>query len=166
MGDADAHSDVDFLIVTEEPLTESEQADLQALHRRLYALPVAWAQHLEGSYAPRASLRRVDPKREPFLFLDHGASKLVWDRHCNTAVTRWILRQHGRVLAGPDPAQVIDSVAADELCSEALLTIDETALWAREMEDQRLAGDALAFSRWAQSPRGIAVPNALHRRDG
>jgi hypothetical protein len=76
MGDADEHSDIDFLIVTERPVTEGERAHVQALHPRLYALPVAWAQHLEGSYAPRGSLHRVNPKREPFFFLDHGASEL------------------------------------------------------------------------------------------
>src|SRR5919198_6474119 len=53
VGDADAHSDVDFIVVTKEDVTPEQQAELQALHQALYALPTSWAQHLEGSYISR-----------------------------------------------------------------------------------------------------------------
>src|SRR5581483_4838171 len=62
IGDADAHSDVDFIVVTEDEVTPEQQAELQALHQRLYALPTSWAQHMEGSYVPRKALRRLDPE--------------------------------------------------------------------------------------------------------
>jgi hypothetical protein len=39
----------------------------------------------------------VDPSRTPFPFLDNGATELVWDNHCNTAVVRWTLRERGVV---------------------------------------------------------------------
>jgi predicted nucleotidyltransferase len=58
-GDADVFSDVDFMIVTHEELTDEKQAGLQAMHRRIYALETPWAQHLEGSYVPERRLRRV-----------------------------------------------------------------------------------------------------------
>jgi predicted nucleotidyltransferase len=58
IGNADEHSDVDFLVVIERELTEDEQRALQALHERLFQLPTHWAQHLEGSYVPRDQLRR------------------------------------------------------------------------------------------------------------
>ena len=48
----------------------------------LYARDTHWAQHLEGSYAPRAELRSPGP--EQWLFLDNGATTLEWDRHCNS----------------------------------------------------------------------------------
>src|SRR2546430_7175869 len=50
VGDADAHSDVDFIVVTRNDVAPEQQAELQALHQRLYAFPTPWAQHLEGSY--------------------------------------------------------------------------------------------------------------------
>jgi predicted nucleotidyltransferase len=52
LGDADQYSDVDFLVVTHAPVSEAQYVELGTLHRRLYALEIPWAQHLEGSYAP------------------------------------------------------------------------------------------------------------------
>ena len=100
LGDADAHSDVDFIVVTERDVTPEQQAELQALHQRLYALPMSWAQHLEGSYIPRQVLRRPDPDRRPLLYLDNGATEFALDSHDNTAVVRWSLPERGVVLAG------------------------------------------------------------------
>ncbi len=79
VGDADEHSDVDFIVATHRDLTELEQEGLQTLHRSLYELPAAWAQHLEGSYAPKNALRSIDPARQAFFYLDNGARELMWD---------------------------------------------------------------------------------------
>ena len=106
VGDADVHS-VEAL------------AALQDMHKRIYALDVPWAQHLEGSYVPRNSLRRLDPSRPPYLFLDNGSTELIRDNHCNTEVVRWSLREHGIVLAGPEPKSLVDAVSADQLRREA-----------------------------------------------
>lgn len=140
LGAADEYSDVDFIVVTEEDLSDVELARLQALHARLYALHVPWAQHLEGSYIPRARLEHVDPERRPFLFLDNGSRELEPDNHCNTAVTRLVLRSHGITLAGPAPATLVAPVAAADLRREALRAAQEYAEWA----------SAGPMSRWKQ----------------
>src|SRR5688572_5325159 len=101
VGDADEHSDVDFIVATHDEVTDAQLQGLQAMHEQLHALDVPWAQHLEGSYVPTTRLRRVDPSRSPYLYLDNGAKELIRDNHCNTAVVRWSLREHGVVLAGP-----------------------------------------------------------------
>jgi predicted nucleotidyltransferase len=150
LGDADEHSDVDFVVVTHDELLEAEQAALQELHGRLFEREVAWAQHLEGSYAPKERLRRVDPAGAPFFYLDNGARELVWDGHCNTAVVRWTLRERGVVLAGPEPKELLDPVPPGALRAEARTKLQEYAAWARESRDRYLAGDRLAFSRWQQ----------------
>jgi len=143
-GDADEFSDVDFLIVAREELTAEQQHALQSLHRRLHALATPWAQHLEGSYVPARELRRLDWTRRPFFFLDNGANDLVWDPHCNTAVVRWLLREHGLVLAGPDPGSLVDPVSAADLRREALERIREYAHWARDPTEPE------PMSRWKQ----------------
>lgn len=142
LGDADEHSDVDFLAVTADEPTDEEVARLQALHARLYALPSPWAQHLEGSYVPRAGLRRKSG--ETYWFLDNGATELVRDTHCNTQLVRWVLREHAIVLYGADPDTLVDPVSPDELRAEARTMLDDYVAWAREPETAR------GMSRWTQ----------------
>lgn len=130
VGDADEHSDVDFLIVTVDEVTDEQLAALQTLHERIYALDVPWAQHLEGSYVPRDRLHELDPARSPFLYLDNGASELEWDNHCNTAVVRWSLRERGVTLAGPDPKSLVAPVSTADLRSDVLAALHDYAEWA------------------------------------
>src|SRR5437868_4038558 len=59
-GDFDLDSDVDFLIVTDHELTDSEVRSLQALHVEIHALGSYPAQHLEGSYISKSMLARGD----------------------------------------------------------------------------------------------------------
>jgi predicted nucleotidyltransferase len=143
-GDADAYSDVDFLVVTHKELSRKQRVALQAMHRRVYTMKTPWAQHLEGSYVSKHRLRRVDPSRSLFLYLDNGADRLVWDNHCNTAVVRWLLREHRLTLEGPGPRTLIDPVTASELRREALVRVREYAEWAPEPTE------AGPMSRWKQ----------------
>ncbi|HEV8603399.1 MAG TPA: nucleotidyltransferase domain-containing protein [Gaiellaceae bacterium] len=107
VGDADEHSDVDFIVVTHEEVSGEHVAALQAMQERLYALETTWAQHLEGSYFPKELLRRVDPASTPLVYFDNGATEPVLDNHCNTGVVRWSLRPHP---AGPGrPARPVDA---------------------------------------------------------
>ena len=145
LGDADKFSDVDFLIVTHSDVTEHQSAALQAMHKRIHGLAVDWAQHLEGSYAPTERLRSLEGPPRAFLFLDNGASELEWDNHCNTAVTRWVLREHGVVLAGPDPKTLIDPVSTDQLRREAVAGVREYGAWAPEPTNVG------AMNRWKQT---------------
>lgn len=137
LGDADIHSDVDFVVVVQREVTEQQERALQALHERLYALDVPWAQHLEGSYAPKENLRRVDPARTPYLYLDNGATELTRDSHCNTAVVRATLREHGVVLHGPDPETLIDPVSAADLENDVHVALADWTEWLREHSPSR-----------------------------
>ena len=154
VGDADEHSDVDFLVVTARDVTLAEQPALQAMHAELFTLPSPWAQHLEGSYVPAAILRRWsfeprDPPEEPrapgwadpgmadmparaypFLYLDNGAHQLVRSEHDNSQVVRWCLRERGVALAGPPPAELVDEVTPDALRAEIRTLFRRvTTLW-------------------------------------
>jgi predicted nucleotidyltransferase len=150
VGDADEFSDVDFIVVTHDSLTSSEQDGLQRLHARLHELDDAWGPHLEGSYVPKDQVRRLDASRRPFFYLDNGARAFAWDNHDNTAVVRWSLREHGVVLAGPHPADLIDPVSSDELRKEASRAMTGLDVWSRESFERYQRGDGLAFSRWKQ----------------
>jgi hypothetical protein len=149
VGDADEHSDCDFVAVTARDLTADERARLQAMHAAIHDLPhEPWRHRLEGSYAPVDILRRRsdqprDPPGEPrgpdwgdpgmggaparfypFVYLDHGAKVLVRSEHDNSQVVRWSLREKGVVLAGPDPRTLIDPVTPEMLRTEVRQTLD------------------------------------------
>jgi predicted nucleotidyltransferase len=118
VGDFDRHSDVDFLVVTREELTGGQIEGLRALHRRLFALESPWARHLEGSYLTRRALRRTEAPPSKRLYLDNNHSELVRSDHDNTAVVRWMLREHGIALAGPPARDLVDPVPDQVLRAE------------------------------------------------
>jgi RimJ/RimL family protein N-acetyltransferase len=154
LGDADEHSDVDFIVVTHDEVSDAELSGLQAMHSRLYSLESTWAQHLEGSYVPKTELLRVDPSRAPFWYLDNGATELVRDNHCNTAVVRWSLREHGVVLAGPEPKSLVDPVTHAQLRDDVRWAVREWVDWLRSQSTLSRRGQgvlALTICRMLQT---------------
>lgn len=137
----DEWSDVDFVVAIKKPL--ADLGSLNQLHAALYELPTDWAKHLEGSYIPISLLRRVDPIRTPVPFLDNGATQLVLDPHCNSAVVRWILRRHGITLFGPPAESLIDPVSAADLRREARAELQKYAKWGVSLSQTK-------GSAWAQ----------------
>jgi hypothetical protein len=123
VGDFDLHSDVDFVIVTADALSQADVSSLQAMHKQLFALDIAWAQHLEGSYFPANVLRRPPGGDRQLWFLDHGSSHLIPSDHCNTLLVRWVVREHGVTLAGPAPATLVEPIPAKALRTEILATM-------------------------------------------
>jgi predicted nucleotidyltransferase len=156
VGGADVHSDVDFTVVTNREVGGEQLAGLQVIHDRIHRLASSWARHLEGSYIPRQRLRRVDPSRASYLYLDNGAKRLIWDNHCNTAVVRWSLRECGIVLAGPHPKTLIDAVSAEDLRREAFARVREYVQWAPE------STQAGPMSRWKQPYFVLTFCRLLH----
>jgi hypothetical protein len=119
LGDFDEHSDVDFLVVVRDDIPDSQIPALDALHAAIHDFPPPWGHRLEGSYIPAAIVRRRGHgPGEPLLFLDHGARSLVRSEHDDTNVVRWITRERGIVLAGPDPRELVDEVSAEALRRE------------------------------------------------
>lgn len=117
VGDADEHSDADWIVVTASSSVPLEA--LREFHREFHDLPGHWFRGTEGSYAPAASLRRRS--LDDWWFVDHQDSAAL-DRspHCNTLVVRWVLREHGITLAGPPPSELVDPVDTAALRAESL----------------------------------------------
>jgi hypothetical protein len=117
VGDADMHSDCDFLIPVHGPITGDQEAGLRALHDEIPTRPGHWARHLEGSYPNRDELRTLDGLGRPWLYIDHGWREMQWSTHCNTEVVRWSLRECGVTLTGPDPKELVDPVGREVLAA-------------------------------------------------
>lgn len=118
LGDFDEHSDVDFLAIVHNDLGDAEVAALDALHASLHAFPPPWGHRLEGSYVPATILRGPVVGGRALWFLDHGSRSLARSPHDDTCVVRWVTREKGLVLAGPDPRELIDEVLAAALRRE------------------------------------------------
>jgi predicted nucleotidyltransferase len=130
LGDWDVYSDVDFIVAIQHEVCEADLAALQAMHARIYQLESHWALHLEGSYIPKEILRRADPAKTPLQFLDNTFWKLIPSDHDNTLVVRWVVRECGITLAGPQPRTLVDPVPAGDLRQEVFSTMHT---WAEQL---------------------------------
>lgn len=133
LGDADLHSDCDFLIPVSRPITESEEQALRALHDEIPTRPGFWTQHLEGSYPLAHQLRTLNGLGRDWLYIDHGWRQMQWSTHCNTEVVRWTLREHGITLTGPDPRELVDVIPPtalrERMRKDLPNLLDDLATW-------------------------------------
>lgn len=135
LGAGDAESDADFLVVTTVPPAGDAEAGLRRLHAEIPDRPGVWNRNIEGSYAHAGSLRSNAGVGEPWLFVDRGHREAVWDPHCNTLHTRWVLRHHGIVLDGPPPAELVADVPEQALRDDARAALPGTLDGIREWAD-------------------------------
>lgn len=159
VGDFDIYSDVDFLILLEEDVSNVQLPPLQALHADLFKLDCPWAQHLEGSYLPRAALTRLPPPQREFLYLDHGSTKLVRSPHDDSLVVYWSLRERGVTLIGPEPHSFVSPVPADALRQELLGTM-------REWRERLLNNPDELDNRFYQPFAVLSYCRMLHTLEG
>jgi hypothetical protein len=155
VGDFDEDSDVDFVVAVRDEVPDDELADLQRMHARLYRVDSRWAQHLEGAYLPLSDLRRFDPGSPPHLFLDHGSTVLERSNHDHSVLFRYVLREHGVALAGPDPQRLIDPIAPELLTAEARVKLPA---WFGPLLDDPTPLD----NRWMQAYSVLTVCRMLH----
>jgi len=104
LGDFDLEtSDVDILVVTERRVSQTEFEALAALHTRIPARDNVYGRHYEVSYVDRVSLKSFGPgeRRHPTVGSDW---QFMWAEHRdNFILERWMVREHGIAVAGPDP---------------------------------------------------------------
>ena len=135
-GDFDpGYSDVDVLVVTLRPVSEDEFEALEAMHKRIRALPNRYAVGLEVAYIDRESVRRfVAGQRHPTI-TSHDPFR--WERHDrNWVLDRWQTRECGIAWYGPDPRTLIDEISDDELREAARLRVLEWAEWASAVTEK------------------------------
>jgi predicted nucleotidyltransferase len=108
-------SDIDFLVVTERELPDETVTALGAMHARIAASGLTWVDKLEGSYIPRAALRRYDPANNwhPTIGVDWEFGIGEHDR--GWVIERHIVREHGGIVSGPPPETLIDPVSPDDV---------------------------------------------------
>ena len=125
-GDFDLDSDVDFLILTNAELCDAEVQSLRTTHIEIHALGCYPAEHLEGSYISTELLSQSDLVGvEPLWYVDNGSTSLERSIHDNQWDVRWILREHGITIIGPDPKALLHPVPTEALRAEAVTAIQK-----------------------------------------
>ena len=123
-GDFDLDSDVDFLVVTESELTDANRKSLQDIQIRIHHIDCYPAKHLEGSYISVSDLNNWDMVGEKKLYyFDNGSTTYEESTHDNQWHVRWILRERGITLVGPNPKTILKSIPLDEMFNEIKRTM-------------------------------------------
>ena len=109
-------SDIDFVAVTEEEVTDAQLAALKAMHDRFLASDSPWANEIDGSYIPRAAMRRYDPAHARHPHIERGVGILRLERfRPDWVIQRDVLHRHGVTVAGPPPHTLIDPVSPTDI---------------------------------------------------
>lgn len=117
-------SDIDFLVVSDGMLNQQTIDDLDAMHQRIWDLGLPLAERLEGSYLPKGHLPRYEKSDEAyptvnehrFYVAPHGSDWII---------QRYVIRECGVTLAGPDPKTLIDVVQPDDIRSAVISALQE-----------------------------------------
>jgi predicted nucleotidyltransferase len=112
-----ATSDIDILMVTQRPVSDSEFEALSRVHTEITAGDNRYARRLEVSYIDRDAIKRFAPgeRRHPTIGTDWPFG---WAEHrANWILERWIVRERGVALLGPDPKTLIDPIPLEDLCA-------------------------------------------------
>lgn len=117
LGAVDMQSDCDFIVVIKHQLTSDQEKHLRQLHDEIPTRYGHWNHHIEGSYIPQDELKNLSSLGKKWLFIDHGSREMEWSTHCNSEVVRWILREHGVTIIGPNLKKLIDKVEPELLRS-------------------------------------------------
>ncbi|HUR01226.1 MAG TPA: aminoglycoside adenylyltransferase domain-containing protein [Nonomuraea sp.] len=135
MGEFDPpSSDIDFFAVTEQPVTDVEYDRLAALHVRLSALPNRYAGQLEGPYIPRDSARRFRAgEQHPTVYRGEALQRHMHGE--NWVLERWVVREHGVALRGPDPRTLIDPMAPAEIREAVRTRLGDWVEFAQNRDD-------------------------------
>jgi len=127
-----ASSDIDFLVVTDDTLREKTIADLESMHHRIWKSALHWAEKLEGSYLPKAHLRRYENIEVGYPTVNEGRF-YVAPHGSDWIIQRHIIRECGLVLAGPDPKSLIDPVSPEQIRRAVMGILQEW--WFPMLED-------------------------------
>ena len=124
-GNFDHDSDIDFVVVVDDEVSEGLFSSLYAIHERFNLMDTQWSTNLEGSYISQYALRRHDPDHAKHPNMERGfGERLKMVYHDETwVIHRYILRERGITITGPAPKTLIDPISPNELRQAMLPTL-------------------------------------------
>lgn len=116
LGDFDARSsDVDLVVVTDAELPDDLVEALRAMHAQFDASGSPWAAKVDAVYIPQEALRSSAASSGSYPQVEWGRGFFVEHLEDGWCMQCAILREHGVVLAGPDPRTLIEPVDPQNL---------------------------------------------------
>jgi predicted nucleotidyltransferase len=159
-GDFDLDSDVDFLVVTNTELTETNIKSLQETQIRIHDIDCYPAKHLEGSYISIGDLNNSHTVGEKKLYyFDNGSTTFEQSTHDNKWHVRWILRKRGITLIGQKPEKIMQSIPLVELSNEIKMAMLADM---KAFEDEINRSRSFWNSRFGQSFAVLTYCRMLH----
>ena len=110
-----ATSDIDFLVVTTDILSEETISELEAMHNRTctWATNLKRAGKLEGAYVPKELIHRHDSNGTPCPIINEGKF-FVEKLGSDWIIQRYVVREYGVVIEGPNPKTLIDFLVSEK----------------------------------------------------
>jgi len=109
-------SDIDFVVIIKNDLDSKVKEQLtQRIKQEILPLPLS--EKLEGSYLPLRVF--VEKNQKPAMYLSINTGKEVGDDHkgIEQPVQRFMIREDGIVIDGPDTKSFLSPIAKEELVS-------------------------------------------------
>jgi hypothetical protein len=108
-------SDLDIIVVTDGALPDDRIAAMREWHTLFSAGGSPFATRLEAVYIPQADLRAPASASASYPQVERDRPFFVEPVEPGWSVQRYTLREHGVVIAGPDPREMLDPVDPDEM---------------------------------------------------
>ena len=118
-------SDIDLLVVVNNPLTDPEINSLQQFHEQLPIEHPNWEDRIEVAYLARGALRTFDKKRNTIGIISPGETFHTIQAGKDWIMSWFIVREHSKIISGPNPKELIRPISFQEYsdCVESYLMI-------------------------------------------
>lgn len=107
-------SDIDTVITTSSDINEKELENLKKMHQEIAAKNKQWAGRIEVGYISQDNLRRYDPEYKQAL-ISPGEPLHFRTVDSDWIINRYMLREKGIAVYGPQPDTVIEPISKEEL---------------------------------------------------
>lgn len=129
LGDFDpATSDIDFMVVVNNSLDDQTVEKIKQMHQSLIEGENEWGKKLEGSYLTVEQLKSAEPPFDPRPYINEKNFYSAADYGYEWVLEKYVVREKGVVLSGPDPKEIIDRVEVDEVIAAVKIMFAENWL--------------------------------------
>ena len=132
-------SDVDFAVINKNEISVREIAELAKLNEKIVATGSRWGTLLEGAFIPVSLIKCYGDTHSQQPSISTGGTFGLDRKGIEEPIQRWVLREKGITLAGPDPKTFISPVTSDELRTATLEVLN--SWWKPMLDDTRRLQD-------------------------